>query len=69
MDEKKAEIRRKKIEQEGGQKETEEGKKRSKETEEHEKQLLAALKGLKQGNDKELEGNLRLGEGCVKILK
>ena len=41
-------------------KKTQEGKKRSSQTENHEKQCLATLKILKQGDDNELERNLRL---------
>ena len=41
-------------------KKTQEGKKRLSETENHEKQCLATLKRLKQGDDNELERNLGL---------
>ena len=50
----------KKIEQEGEQIKTDEGRKRTSETEDHEKQRLATLKRLKRGDDNELKRNLRL---------
>ena len=49
----------KKIEQEGEQKKTQEGKKRSSETEDHEKQSLATLKRLKRGDENKMERNLK----------
>ena len=48
------------MEQEGEQKKNTRGKEKSSETEDHEKQRMATLKRLKQGDDNELEKNLRL---------
>ena len=57
----------KKKEQEGEQKNLQEEKKRSSETEDHQKQHLATLTRLKQGNENELERKLGLEKVVARL--